>query len=198
LIQVVTSTLGNRLYKVPAGTSVNLTPLQSIAQGGATALALFSLGSSTEFGLPQSLFNPSAGILCYADTAVGLGNLQVIPNFYMYDLYANTNVFATMVSDQQTKFNKFNANGSSSFLLSWTMTCQTLNCTGNNGNCINGMAQYANPQLATYIDQWTQNKTITASKIPNVLYLDYFSQYGDHAVDIAAALNTLYGPQRAG
>jgi hypothetical protein len=55
------------------------------------------------------------------------------------------------------------------------------------------MAQYANPQLTSYVMAWARDQTIKSGRMPNVLYLDYLGQYADDAVSVAAELNAKFG-----
>jgi hypothetical protein len=164
---------------------------------GATVIALFDVGNKKAEGyfFPTDQIATAQGIFAFGDTAIAKVSYPIAPNFLLYDSYANSNNFSTMVTDQQKKLSAFKKDPQKSFLLSWTLTCQGQPCTGGtvgkktNISCLATMAQYTNPQLSGTVLSWVSHGTIKSGRMPNILYVDYCGQFADDSVAVAAELN---------
>jgi hypothetical protein len=208
IAQMVQQTLDSYLF-TSSDTSINLNQMTmndivaSASQRRPCVIALFDVGISKQtkgYTFPKNLVSPVEGVFAYGDTAPSDVTYPVTPNYYMYDLYSNSNQFHQMVLAQQKRFRKFTpGTTNAAFLLSFTMTCQDIPCTGGQVGaarsltCISQMARYCNPLLVPTVFNWIRQKYVKQGHMPNVLYLDYVGQYSDNAVVLAAELNARYG-----
>jgi hypothetical protein len=192
LVTAVQNQLGGYLLTA-ANSSVNLNEqeLQNLSGSGNRVMAVFDLGTQGLGDFPYSMIDTANGIFGYQDATV-TPVTGVTPNLVVYDNYASSNDLQTMIDDQKSKFQSFSANAQTSFLLSWTLTPSvSQDVTGS--ACVSDLAQQADPVLAKNIDQWIKNGIITATKKPNVLYLDYIGSYQDAATVVAMQINAYEG-----
>jgi hypothetical protein len=200
VMNMVSQTLGGLLYTGAANVNLNSQTLSEIGEKGTRVVAVFDVGSTAKPQFPASLIDGSKGIFAYGDivTDEGAPNTPAMtPNFIMYDCYANKDEAEDMVADQAAKLKEYTPSTTQSFLLSWTLTPQlgpmhlwnTLKSYISDYS-ISTLAQKANPTLGPDLLQWKKDGVITASRIPNVIYLDYVGQYADNAAWICADLNS--------
>jgi hypothetical protein len=204
IVDMVTAALGPYLL-TSSNPAINLnqTPMQDLVatatQRGPCVIAVFAVQDETpKYAFPRNLISPASGIFAFGNTAPENPQYSVTPNLYLYDLYSKTPDFGTMLKLQQERFEAFTPGANSEgFLLSWTLTCDSIPCGGGsvlrqkNLSCISQFARYANPLLLPTIVRWINEGVIAADHIPNVLYLDYFGTYADNAVVLAAELSML-------
>jgi hypothetical protein len=173
LIAQVHSILGPNLYtgNVPPQGFLNATLGDLISSGG-RALVVFDT-------LPDDLRDPASGIYSYAD-APARGDLTV------FDQYADCNVLGDMIIDQKAKLTNVANHTGCLFLLSWTLTQdgeQAIKCGLDvaDATTILDLADQANPDLQSTLQDWISNGTITPRTWPNFLYVDDNNQFSLHA-----------------
>ena len=114
----------------------------------------------------------------------------ITPNIVVFDQYANSDNLDKMIADQKTKFENWQPQANRSFLLSWTLT-MGISDQINGSPCISQLANEADQALAANLDTWIADKTITATKKPNFLLVDYLASYQDRSVELAMQINAL-------
>lgn len=202
IVNMVQGMLKSYLY-YSSNTTINLNQTNLIGltrPPGPTVIALFDVGYSGAEGyfFPKDLIDPAKGIFAYGDTNVSNVSYPIMPNFLLFDSYSNSNIFSTMVADQKAKLAAFKPNATQSFLLSWTLTCQSMNCTGGvvgkktGIGCIINMARAANPLLSGTVFNWVNDETITTGRMPNILYVDFCGEFADESMAVAAELNARF------
>ncbi|KAJ7041510.1 PLC-like phosphodiesterase [Mycena alexandri] len=160
----------NHLYVAPNPTTVDLTTL---------TLSTFIANS------------PAVVVIVQPDNSVNLGAFAQ-KGFYQYSQlnayneYSDTATLSTMESDQLAKLAAQRTTPDQSyFLLSWTLTQDTLQVLGL-GDSIIQLANTADPTLYTALPP-----KLSASTYPNILYIDNFQNDGK-AVALAMTINTNY------
>jgi hypothetical protein len=151
--------IGDLLYtNTNAETNIGTLSLSSIVNSGKRVIAVFDDMDS------------------FADTSKGVftfGSPSSYENFRLYDQYANSDSLSDMASDQINKLKNFTSSNGSMFLLSWTLTEQSTDIATTS---IKNLAEKADMYLWYYLYYMVVSSPaiITTSKVPTVLYLDYF------------------------
>ena len=161
LVDTVIDEVGPSLFTSSADPPLNDATLAELAAGPGRVVAVFDLGGGRAGGFPAGLVAPSKGIFSYNNLGSGTANLVIL------DEYSETDELDTMVADQEKKFAGFQPGPGSSFLLSWTLTKTEMGHP-----CILDLAAQADAALMDNLQSWTGNGTITAAKIPNMIYVD--------------------------
>jgi hypothetical protein len=153
----VLDSIGDLLYtSTNAHVNLGQVTLSSIQASGKRVIAIFDAMDS------------------YAESSRGFftfGNNSSTENYRLYDQYSNNDDFSTMANDQLNKFHNFTSSNGSMFLLSWT---QTEGWTDYVDNSIHDLAKKADTYLWWGIYEMFSSGYATSTKIPNILYLDYF------------------------
>jgi hypothetical protein len=124
-----------------------------------------------------------------ADRKPGWGIFRWGTDLKYYDHYSNTHNFDVMVNggvnnegkedDGQIAKLLNEDNHSWPFLLSWTLTLNTagaIGCPGGFSPSIMEMAAVATPQIDDYMVQLVEDRGLTKTLFPNILYVDAFSR----------------------
>lgn len=127
-------------------------------------------------GLDQSLRNTTLGIFKYKnyDPTKPIENFtNQSADLYVYDRYSSTSDVDIMINNQHEKYLNKDNHGGDMYLLSWTLTQDSLLSLSVS---IDSMAHTANSRLPTSLHDWYAAKEITSAQMPNILYVDYLNE----------------------
>ena len=190
IVGMVANKLGPYLFKSSDSTiNLNQLTMQTLSGASNTVLAVFDLGTQGSNDFPSSKVDTANGIFGYQDYMTN-PPAGITPNIVVFDQYANSDNLDKMIADQKTKFENWQPQANRSFLLSWTLT-MGISDQINGSPCISQLANEADQALAANLDTWIADKTITATKKPNFLLLDYLASYQDRSVELAMQINAL-------
>lgn len=176
LVELTTRVLGARMIisSVPTAMLDEL-PLTQLAGAGRTILCVFDdCGNDMPFDITRGIYRMSGD-----DSAP-----NKVTNFKIYDRYSNKAEWTAAIDVQRGKFIKFKESAGARpglFLLSWTATQNNMAPLTAVFGDIRGAALGANRAMLPVLDQWIDDRLITADNVPNILYHDFVG------VDLPAA-----------
>lgn len=163
LIELIATTLGERLYREPEGEQRLLVdqPLASLmSPDGVTGRAIVfydGLASTPELRREGRFSRDQLPVAGY---------------------WSNVTEVALLRADQVARFEAFDPSGDTLFELSWTLTQNqdlAVSCIGppEEATSIRDLADLANPALTPTLDALIESGEIRAGRIPNVISLDF-------------------------